>query len=770
MKRVFLLAGLMVPIAAQAIEVQGNVKDGLGRAVPAAKLDLQNAQGKTIFHARSSKDGHFVFPNVPPGIYAILAKKPGFTVGMAIVTVGAGKPAAASITLAAHHALEMNVVAARIRHPQNAAQDGSSVYRLDQAAIKAMPQGENTPLNEVLLRAPGVVQDSFGQIHVRGDHGDLQYRINGIMLPQGISGFGQNLDTRFAERLDLLTGVLPSQYGYRTAGVVDIHTKSGAFQKGGTLDFYGGSHNTFEPSIQYGGSEGKFNYYMSGSFLQDNLGIQSPTPGANPLHDRTTQLRGFGYFSYLMNPTTSVNLILGSSQSQFQIPNTPNLPQNYVLAGMPAYPSANINDNQTETNRYGILALKGTGGPRTDYQLSVFRRYSSVAYTPDPYGDLIYNGVASTVLRSNLANGLQGDGSYRLNDAHTLRAGLFTSEEYAVSNNTSAVFPADAFGNQTSGTPFNIVDNYTKAAWLYGIYLQDEWHPAKKLTVNYGARFDVMNAYVNASQLSPRLGLVYQATRDTAFHVGYARYFTPPATELIAPTSIAKFQGTTNALPTDVNTNVLPERSHYFDAGVTHQFTPELNIGLDSYLRLVQDLLDEGQFGQSLIYSPFNYQQGKIYGLEVTGNYKKDNFSSYLNFAASRALGRNIVSGQYNFSAQELAYISNNWVHLDHDQTYTASTGWSYLWHGTSYSMDALLGSGLRRGFANTASMPGYVQVNLGMTRKLYLPQLGKVEGRVSVINLLNQIYEIRDGSGIGVGAPQYGPTRAFYVGLSKGF
>ena len=33
--------------------------------------------------------------------------------------------------------------------------------------------------------------------------------------------------------MQLITGSLPAAYGFRTAGVVDIHTKSGAFENGG---------------------------------------------------------------------------------------------------------------------------------------------------------------------------------------------------------------------------------------------------------------------------------------------------------------------------------------------------------------------------------------------------------------------------------------------------------------------------------------------------------------------------------------------------------
>ncbi len=57
-----------------------------------------------------------------------------------------------------------------------------------------------------------------------------------------------------------------------------------------------------------------------------------------------------------------------------------------------------------------------------DVQLSYFTRYSTVHFVPDLLGDLIFNGVASDVYRSSLANGVTGDIAYRINEAHTLRA------------------------------------------------------------------------------------------------------------------------------------------------------------------------------------------------------------------------------------------------------------------------------------------------------------------------------------------------------------
>ena len=112
---------------------------------------------------------------------------------------------------------------------------GATAYTISKEQIATLSQGDNAPFNQVILRAPGVAQDSAanGDLHVRGEHANLQYRINDVLLPEGITGFGLELDPRFVESMQLITGSLPAQYGFRTAGVVDIQTKSGAFENGG---------------------------------------------------------------------------------------------------------------------------------------------------------------------------------------------------------------------------------------------------------------------------------------------------------------------------------------------------------------------------------------------------------------------------------------------------------------------------------------------------------------------------------------------------------
>jgi len=56
---------------------------------------------------------------------------------------------------------------------------GATSYQVSHQTIEAMPQGNNSTLDKVLLQFPGVTQDSAasGELHVRNEHANIQYRI-----------------------------------------------------------------------------------------------------------------------------------------------------------------------------------------------------------------------------------------------------------------------------------------------------------------------------------------------------------------------------------------------------------------------------------------------------------------------------------------------------------------------------------------------------------------------------------------------------------------
>ncbi len=297
--------------------------------------------------------------------------------------------------------------------------------------------------------------------------------------------------------------------------------------------------------------------------------------------------------------------------------------------------------------------------------------------------------------------------------------------------------------------------------------------------LNYGLRGDDVNGFRNEKQLSPRINAVWTPQDGTTAHIGYARYFTPPPFELVGSETVSKFQDTTGAGESLVDTTPYAERQDYYDVGVQQKVRQiaGLTVGVDAYYRNSHNLIDEGQFGAPIILTPFNYRYGYIKGVEVSANYAHGPWLAYANFAYAKAQGKDIVSSEFSFSPDDLAYIQNHYIYLDHGQTYTGSAGVAYtfrdgLLKSTQLGADLIYGSGLRADgdVPNGALLADYTQVNLSASHTFDVPGAGPLQVKVDVINVGDTRYEIRDGSGVGVGAPQYGPRRAFFAGVTKTF
>jgi outer membrane receptor protein involved in Fe transport len=768
-----LVLGSAVHVLAQVGGTVGGIaKDALGRPLPGIQLRLETTDGRVVGRTTADDQGRFTFPAVPPGTYAVVGERAGFEAATAIVTVPATGAVTADLTLASREALDVKVAAKKLEEARIGIQPrvGASTWEISSQAIEALPAAENNPLSQVLLQAPGVSQDSFNQIHVRNEHANVQYRINGVALPEGISLFGQSLSPRFANSIELITGALPAQYGLRTSGIFDIQTKNGSLDPGGYIGMYGGSFGWLQPSAEYRGSVGRLNYFVSGDYLQNDIGLSPAAPGG-PIHDRTRQGHGFGYFEYILDPTSRLSAIVGTFTGSFEIPNRPGQVPAFTVTGITDFDSLALNQRQQEQNHYAVLSYLKAERDLT-FQLSAFARYSRLRFFPDPLGDLMFNGIAERADRSSLASGIQAEGSYALDPSHTLRAGLIVSAERTSVQTTSRVL-ATQDGEPIDDNPLSIFDSTGKNAFTYSLYGQDAWRIVPSLTLNVGLRFDYYDGFVSEWQLSPRLNVVWTATPATTFHAGYARYFTPPPLANISTATLGRLVGTTAEGEVTVNSPVKSERAHYFDVGVTQQIVPGWKVGLDAYYKIAKNLLDDGQFGAPIIQTPFNYDKAYNWGVELSTSFVRGPFSAYGNLALAQQKAKNIVSAQALFAQEDLDFIQNHYIHTDHDQFLTASAGVAYrVWEKTRVSLSLLAASGLRRtvNSPNDETVPSYQQVNLGITHRFKLAALGEFEARFDVVNLLDKTYVIRDGTGVGVFSPQFGPPRGFFGGLKKLF
>ncbi len=467
----------------------------------------------------------------------------------------------------------------------------------------------------------------------------------------------------------------------------------------------------------------------------------------------------------MLSDTKKLSVIFANATNKFEVPTSGNLQPQFDLQNQTAN-SLQARQNQQENNQFGILTLQESVNSKLDYQFSLFTRKSNLQFRGDQAQDIIFSGVASNITRNSLSSGFQGDTSFKINQKNTLLAGIYFNHTKISNNETNWVLPTDINGDQTSDIANALANKNSKNTNLYSIYAQNEYTVNPDLKLNFGGRFDKAQGVANDQQFSPRFGGVYNLNNKTKLHLGYAKYFTAPKAELATNFNPTDFNNTSNASENLQNSKIKSEKTDYYDIGVAYKINQNLNLGFDAYYKDIKNMLDEGQFGNALIFKPFNYAKAKSYGLEFTANHQTKTWQNYVNLAWQQSHAYNLNSSQYLHESSEINYTKQG-VRPDHDQRITASAGSAYNFIAQKITLggDVLFGSGLRRGEANTQKMPSYTQFNLFANKKINQWQL-----RLAINNVLDKSYALRDGSGIGIAAAQFANRRTAILFASYEF
>jgi hypothetical protein len=487
----------------------------------------------------------------------------------------------------------------------------------------------------------------------------------------------------------LVTGALPAEFGMRTVGLVDITTRADIFNNSGTVGVYGGSHGNLTPYAEYGGTFGSncptatpasgthslpsadcfagVQYYFTGRYLQTNVGIENPTPAYNAIHDFSQQEKGFAYMSTFIDPTTRLSLIAGTAYSTFQIPNVPGQPVGLngnppvtSAFGITSFNSAQLNENQTEFTQYGVLACRNRSTASTGN--CPISPATTTALHADPVGDLLINGIASDITRTSYTNGLQGDGSYQINSAHTIRAGFTVSGEQAFVGNSSLVEPARSGTAPTMDAPETITDNVSKLGWLAGVYVQDEWKITDKLHDQRRPALRPDVAIRQRQPAEPAVELYLQAVR--VHHVprrlcallhaagaggGGARQYRGCSTTRPArrPAGQAPIRCCRSARIISMPASIRRYRS---DAATRRRRTARTSIsGSTPTTRSRPTSSTTAISARRWCSAPSITPRASIEGVEFSGKFHSGNFQAYANLAVAQQRATNVVSNQYLF-------------------------------------------------------------------------------------------------------------------------
>lgn len=765
---------------AEARTVRGVVQHQDLRRVAQATVQLRDEEGTLVEERLTDEAGEFVLTVPAEGTYSISAVLEAHRSEYIIVKVETDPLAPMTLTLAVTREMALEVIAPL---PPIQYHASSETYSLSRKEIEALPKGNNVETYEALLTVPGVVYGALKQTHIRQDHANQQFRVDGVPVPDSVSStFGEILSPRAWERADIILGGMEAQYGNKTALVLDITTKSGTKPGFGSLQMFGGSNETVVPSFDYGGTVGeRFRYYLLNSYSTTDRGLDPPTLGRSSFHNRSKRNQTLLRNDYQADNRNSLSWLVLNTIGTFQIPTQPGLNPNATILGLlPGFtpvPSQDVDENQKENGQYTHLVWRRDVTASQFFSLAGYFRRGYASFTTDPANVLAYTPdvtesfSASDQTRSAYAGGLRLDYTWTPSAQHLVKAGFQVDRTEA--RNTTTLY---AFARDPGGTPVGPLltrqATNTNVQWREELWVQDQWSLNDHWTINMGLRFDLIQGFYDEGQVSPRIGVTYKLNRWNVFHAYYGRLFTPPNVEQIAVTAL-NTQGTTAEPDDPTGFRPRSERAHYAEIGSYHALGDWGTLELAAYYKRSHYLSDAGQFGTTPLLNFFAFQWGTQMGIDGALKVKvTDQLTGRGSVGWGRCKGSGLQSGNYLLDQKEIDDINSpGGVFCDHSQTMTSSAVVSYaINRRTQISGQMLYGSGLRTAANDTAKtnsshVPSYTVYNASITHVIPLPwRRQKLLLGVDVVNIFDREYFYNSGEGsIGLGVAHAGMPRSFF-------
>ena len=696
-----------------------SVNDADGNApIELARVALSQ-NGKYVTYAVTNPAGQARFRDINAGSYRITAWFVGYDTFVDSIIINKEH----STYKIALHSLgtQKEVVVVGEREPTSSTinpMTANQVYESE--TFHAPPTVRMT--NVIQENLMGAARAPTGEVHVRGQHGEFTYYVDGIPVPLGVfGGLNEVVDPKVIDRATFITGGFPAEYGGQIAAIIDLNNKvpTGTFHLDAST--YAGSYLTlngtklFSPgtpgtsasagdtlgsrvgpfrALNSNGQDlsisdhiGKLGFFLSGSRQETDRRIDPPTPDI--FNDHGFDYFLYGKFDYILsdNEYLTANLNLGKTNTQVPYDSVEGIAK----------------DIQQTSNSFQTLSYYNTLNSEIDQESNLFigayAREGELIYTPgsiDPpnfqfAGDTVDNYLLSED-RTFTTVGMRTTFDKRLAHEFMYKVGLnfsATSGKEDYSSKDSAQNPGP-----NSNTNFNGSD--------FGVFGEVEYHPVEWTSFELGARYDqhIAPDAPLQHQLSPRIRWNFLIDENNTAYLYFGKLFMPTNIEGLRTIAL-------NVSNTLVPT--LPERDDFYEAVYTHGFDFGLRSKLAYFYKHATPGVDDETVGSSAIKTPVNIEDVYTQGIELGLTYSlpETPFSGFMNGALTHAYGTGLLSGGF------LPFDTDgDGTDLDHDQRLSITTGVNYQPRDWFCNLVGIYGSGLSNGNPDAVFKTGLFDFN----------------------------------------------------------
>ncbi|MGC8654342.1 MAG: TonB-dependent receptor [Candidatus Kryptoniota bacterium] len=719
---------------------QAPVNDRPDRAIIAGKI-TEKADGHPIAYAEvavlrennvvtgtiANELGNYEIKNLLPGRYTVVAYIVGFKKSKVDVNLVPGRNELNFSLESTDITLEgVTVTASEQKKQSNQQLDiitSSPIFK--ESTYHAAPS--SLPSTILQQNIPGAVQAPTGEVHIRGQHAEYSYYVDGIPIPETQSEEMVELfDPRVIDRITFRIGDLPAEYG-DALSVIDVKTKIPATPFQANVSGYAGSFNSSGQSLSFTGHTGNFAYFLAGSRKLTDRRLDTQLPEI--FHDHGEDYYGLGKIQYILSPDDIISLDLDYSNSKFQIP--------FDSTG-----GIITDDHQKETAgfqnliyRHGINTEAGTG----ELYVALTHRQGTSNYIPGQFdAPSFYFAGDSTPynIQENRVFDVYGGKStlaIPLSDILSVKGGV--EGYWTTGNEHFSAFNGSLLGPQSIET---------LKGYDFGSYIQTAYTPLPIFQIDAGIRYDLHHAdgVITESQISPKFKLTYIPDVATTAYVYYGRIFVPVLVE-----QLREITGAAGSVMQPTRA----VRGNYFEAGAIHSFSTSLSTKIVGYYTEEKPGMDDNTIPGTSIQTPVNIDKIYVRGVELGLDYHPEGpLSGYFNMAVSHAVGVGATTGGFLPAEPPTTAFD-----LDHDQRITYSVGLNY--HPSSYFANIIgsYGSGLTNGQTN-----GHVNPHLifdGSAGKDFHLGQWTIRPELFVNNILNHKYLLKGSffSGAAWGTPR---------------